>query len=144
MFDAVGTEGQPVWENQQASELLGRGAEVRLVPAPCLRLFTATHPVHEYWQAVKAELEPAPPQPRASHLAISRRNYFVERLELSSVQYALLERLVAGQSVAEAIAATCQSTAEPADWLPLLHDWFAAWAQLRFFVDVTTASPHAG
>ncbi len=129
VFDAVGTEGQPVWENRQASELLGRGAEVRLVPAPCLRLFTATHPVHEYWQAVKAELEPAPPQPRESYLAISRRNYFVERLELSSVQYALLERLVAGQSIADAIAAACH-TAEPADWLALLHDWFAASAQI--------------
>jgi len=70
-------------------------------------------------------------------VALSRRNYVVRRFALEPAQHALLEALLAGASVGQAIARAADKT-EVADG-PLasqLHGWFRGWASEGLFAAV--------
>ncbi len=111
-----------------------RGA-ARLIPAPCLRLRRFEHPVHDYWAAVKEGQHPPAPGPAATHLAIHRRAYAVERHELSPFQFALLDGLVRGVCLAEAIRLAVETPGCEVERLQNdLPSWFAEWTGLGFFV----------
>ena len=72
---------------------------------------------------------------------IHRRHYVVERHELSAGQFALLEALAAGCSLAESIGRGLRETGLATDRAaPLLHDWFAEWMRLGLFVEIASAN----
>ncbi len=137
VFDSPGIEGQAVLDLAALAEIPARRwGRLRLVPAPCLRLCRFQHPVHEFWAALKEGLQPSPPTPRATCLAIHRRDYIVERHEFAPVPFALLEHLVAGKTLAEAIAQVAESP--QVDWPALeseIQAWFAHWTSQGFFVE---------
>jgi hypothetical protein len=137
VFDAPGSETlPPVNVEHLLAATAGDVANVRLATVPCLRLCAFAHPVHEYWLEVKREEPPLVPAPRQTLLAINRRDYLVEREELSGAQFALLEALMTGRGLGEAIAlAATLPGVDPRKLARGLGEWFARWARLGYFVD---------
>lgn len=141
VFDGPGSEGGEILESSHLAAIpVDAWGRLRLLPAPCLRLVQFDHPVHRFWQNWKDSGLAAPPAPCRTYLAINRRAYSVERHELSLLQFALLGRLLEGETLSESIAATALQT----DAIePRLEDsiraWFARWVGERFFVGVEHA-----
>jgi hypothetical protein len=145
VFDGQGTERGGTLQAADLAQIPPAAwNEMRLVAAPCLRVQRFDHPVHEYWTAWKDERQPAVCQPRATHLAIHRRDYVVEHSELSAGESALLAEIIGGASLAQAIAGALASREAGTDLLESrLGEAFARWAGDGFFVgvDSTTDDP---
>jgi hypothetical protein len=136
VFDGLGSEGRAVLNFEKLSEISAeKWGELRLQVAPCLRLHRFDHPVHAYWSAFKNGQRPDPPALKTTCLAISRRNFVVERQELTHIEFELLSRIARGETVAEALAGT---TALPGvDWKALergVPAWFGQWTVAGFFL----------
>ena len=135
VFDGPGVEGEPLLDAGRLRNIPSeRWPDVRLVPVCCLRLLTLDFPVHRYIAAVRKHKEPAIPKASPTRLAVTRRRYVVRRYELSPLQYMLLEALVAGQSVGEAVARTAAAAGPDLEQLAEhLREWFTNWAAEGFF-----------
>jgi hypothetical protein len=141
VFDGPGVEFQPLLTAEVLQAFPAeRFAESRLVPVPCLRLLAFRYPVNAYYTAARAaeEGEEVPlPDPAPEWVALGRREFVVRRYPLDPLQYALLEKILAGATVGEAIAAA----AEAADASGLdddalaagLQKWFRLWVAEGFF-----------
>src|SRR5262249_57687903 len=77
--------------------------EGRLVPVPCLGVLALRYPVHLYYTAVRRKKKAEFPDPAETLLAVTRRRYVIRRYELSRPQFALLEAVLRGCSVGDAI-----------------------------------------
>jgi hypothetical protein len=136
VFDGPGSELAPVLDFEKLREIPPeKWGELRLTIAPCLRLHPFEHPVHAYWSAFKDHQEPGPPDSRTTWLAISRRDFVVERDELTELEFALLGRLAQGETVAGAIASAAQDGR--ASWELLEREipaWFARWTAAGYFL----------
>jgi hypothetical protein len=138
VFDGPGIEGGAVLD---ADALAGvppeRWPAARLVPVPCLRLLALRCPVDEYFRAVRAGEEPAPVLSGEVFLAVTRRDYVVRHSRLEKPEYHLLESLVAGRRVGEAIAEVAgEPGIDPEGLAGALHRWFHDWAARGFFLRV--------
>jgi hypothetical protein len=138
VFDSPGTEDRPLFDARQLTRISAADwPTLRLVAAPCLRLRTLAHPIHAYWNALKGGGRPSPPVARETFLAINRRDYAIERHELTGGQFALLASLCQGDALAEAIAAAVRATGGDGGTLEReLREWFAQWTRLGFFVEL--------
>lgn len=133
VYDGPGTEQTGSLDPARLAAL-GPDAwqQIRLLPAPCLRLLAFDHDVSGYWGDRKDERAPVIPVAERHWLAICRREFVVERLELDEPQYVLLEALARGESLPAAIAAA--SGISPVEVLEAnLGSWFAAWMAGGFF-----------
>jgi hypothetical protein len=138
VFDGPGDENEP---GLDVAALTAIGpdhlGDVVLVPAASLRLLTLRAPVHEYISAVRRHAEPLPPPAQPTWLAIWRRDYSVRREAITQCQSALLEAIVAGRPLGEAIAAAASIAADDPDALANdLNTWFSHWAAAGFFREV--------
>ncbi len=114
-----------------------RRSEMRLVPAPCLRLMQFSYPVHQYATAVRNGLKPEAPVPEPTWLVITRRDYVVRRLPVACAAYSILERLAAGASLGEAIeAAVLASAATSLPTADQLWSWFRDWILSGYFTRI--------
>jgi hypothetical protein len=140
VFDGPGVEGQRLLEVERVLQVPpARWPEARLVPVPCLRLLALRHPVHRYFRAVRKKRKPPIPRPVETFLAVTRRRYVVRRYQLSRLQYVLLDELVAGQSVGEAIEKTAEAAGSELDELAdHLREWFRNWTAEGFFQAIET------
>jgi hypothetical protein len=138
VFDGPGVEGKPLL----TAELLQtfppeRFAEARLVPVPCLRLLAFRFPVNAYFTAsrhVEEGEELEIPDPAPEFLALSRRDWIVRRFPLTPAQHALLEKILAGAPVGEAIAAAADVSGLDDEALGAeLQSWFRIWVAEGFF-----------
>ncbi|MEX0679626.1 MAG: DNA-binding domain-containing protein [Pirellulales bacterium] len=138
VYDGPGTERGGTLDPTEVAEIPPTAwNRLRLVVAPCLRLHRFGHPVHEYWAARKDGTEPAPCGPRATWLAVNRRDFVVERRELAGAEFTLLAEIAGGATLAQAIAAAiAPSTPEDGPVEPRLGAWFARWAGDGYFVGV--------
>ncbi len=136
LYDGPGAEGETIASSRDVPA--GAGAErppvVTVAPVPCLRLLRSHYPVGDYVLAVRRGDEPPLPHPRATHLALVRRDYEVELLPLGARAYAVLEALVAGVDSARAAAAVQASTGE-------VWAWIAAWADRGLFRRIFVLEP---
>ncbi|HWB08904.1 MAG TPA: DNA-binding domain-containing protein [Pirellulales bacterium] len=139
VFDGPGVEGQTTLG---AEQLLGMDAnrwpEVRLTPAPCLRLLSFRFPVNDYFTSLRDVDEdaepPALPGPAESWLALSRRDFVVRRHALERAQHRLLTSLAGGQTIGAAIGELASTTSVDFDRLAEeLRDWFHTWTAAGFF-----------
>lgn len=134
VFDGPGSEGEPLLTIEQIAAIPpGAWPEARLEPSPCLRLLAFRYPVNDYFTAFRRGEQPARPAPAESRLALTRRDYVVRRHPLTPPQYALLSALVAGETVAEAIAAAAELHDDVEHLATELHDWFRGWSSSGFF-----------
>jgi hypothetical protein len=131
VFDGPGMEGERLLDADRLRALSPeRLLEARLVGVPCLRLLVLRYPVHKYFTAVRRYEGPDPPGPAETHLAVTRRRYAVRHYELSRPAYQLLNALLTGESVGQAIcraveAAGSDLTRLESDLLTWFHDWAA-------------------
>lgn len=142
VFDGPGVEGRPTLSAEQLRAIgPERWPDVRLVPAPCLRLLSFRFPLNDYFTALReltAEGEPLPlPPAEATWLALFRRDFVVRRQALDRDQFELLSALAAGQSVGAAIERLATTTAIEFDRLAAsLEGWFRTWTAAGFFVAI--------
>jgi hypothetical protein len=141
VFDGPGSENCEVLDaGQLQSVSRDDWGQLRLLPAPCLRLTQFEHPVHFFWQNWKDTAATSVPAPNRSYLAINRRNYNVEHHELTHVQFVLLEQLLGGETLSDAIDLTLLQAPK---FEPRLEDalqtWFGSWGAKRFFVGLRHA-----
>ncbi len=131
VFDGPGVEGKRLLSAERLRQIPPeRWPESRLIPVPCLRLLHLSYPAHLYYTAVRRKKEAAFPEAAETFLAITRRRYVIRRFELSQGQHVLLEALLRGESVGQAIAGVDGDEAELAS---LLTTWFRDWTAEGFF-----------
>jgi hypothetical protein len=138
VFDGPGVEGQLLLSHDDLQGVPPeRFAAARLVPVVCLRLLAFRYPVNAYYTAVRhaEEGEEIPlPEPAEELVAILRRDFVVRRYTLSRPQKALLEAVLAGAPVGEALAAAAAASDLEDDALAAsLQEWFRFWTAEGFF-----------
>ena len=135
VFDGPGSEGQRTLQPEDIAALPPeRWPEARLIPVPSLRLMTVRFPVHEYITAVRHQATATFPAAAPTYLVISRRDYVVRRASVSAEEYKLLEALVSGCSVGDAIERWMTGSSANEDELAsTLQDWFRAWGAAGYF-----------
>jgi hypothetical protein len=135
VFDGPGSEGQPTLQlGDLAAIPPDRWGEVVLDVGSGLRLESFQFPVHRYCSAVRKETEAGFPEPQPTHLAIYRHDFVVRRLEVTPLQFALLDAIVRGLPLGAAVvnALELAATTDESD-LQHLQEWFAEWTSLAFF-----------
>ena len=137
VFDGPGAENQRLLGPDQLQAIsMEHWPKARLVPVPCLRILRLDFPVHDYYRTVRDGAEAVPPVREPTWLAISRRNYVVRHLPLTSPAAAILEAILAGATVGEAI----QPAPLPDDFDRFAADvqrWFHEWTAEGFFLTFT-------
>jgi hypothetical protein len=74
------------------------------------------------------------PGPAETYLAVTRRRYVVRHFELSRPAYVLLDALLAGHTMGEAIGRAVETEGTQSDHLITnLGTWFHDWAAEGFF-----------
>ncbi len=138
VFDGPGVEFQPLLTAETLQAFPAeRFAEARLVPVPCLRLLAFRYPVNAYYTAARRQEEAPVPGPAPELVALSRRDFVVRRYPLDAAQHALLERVLAGATVREAIAAAAaMSGLEDEALARELRAWFRFWTAEGFFQSI--------
>jgi hypothetical protein len=91
--------------------------------APCLRLLSCSHPVHDYLQALRAGDAPGMPRPRPTFLALTRVAWRLSTRELAPVQWELLRRLDGQTTVSEALRVVTTLNLQPAPSTELARVW---------------------
>ena len=138
VFDGPGVEFQPLLTPEALQSFPAeRFAEARLAPVPCLRVLSFRYPVNAYYTAARKtedEEEVPLPEPAAERVALTRRDFVVRRYPLTAPQHALLEKILAGATVGEAIVAAAEASDLEDDALATeLRAWFRFWAAEGFF-----------
>jgi hypothetical protein len=135
VFDGPGVEGRRLLRPHRLRAIPPeRWPEARLVPVLCLRLLELSYPVHDYYTAVRRHKEPEFPEPAATFLAVTRRRYVIRRHDLSRPQFVLLEALLRGQSVGEAIGLAGEVSGDDMDrFASDLQEWLREWTAEGFF-----------
>jgi hypothetical protein len=111
---------------------------VRFTPSPALRVLRFEFPINGYFQAFRAEQQPAAPDPCPSATAVYRRDQLIWRMDLTEEMASLLESLLVGQTLGESLArleagSTCNTTAETERDIAI---WFRDWVTAGFFTSV--------
>lgn len=141
VFDGPGVEGQKLLRHEDLDGLREappeRFAAARLVPVVCLRLLASRYPVNAYYTAARhaEEGDEVPiPEPAEELVAILRRDFVVRRYPLSCPQHALLEAVLAGAPVGEALAAAAAASDLDDEALAAsFQAWFRFWTAEGFF-----------
>lgn len=136
IYDGPGVEGRSLSGSQDVRAL----DDERLLasaprPAPCLRLFAFTHPVHDYMLAARRGESPEPPEPAETFVAATRTDYRVKLYELSAPQYALLRTLDGRHSIGQALGAATHASGLSPD-VEAARGWLCEWAGRGFFETV--------
>ncbi len=135
VFDGPGCEGERLLDAEQLWAVpAARQPAVVLDSVPSLRLLASRYPLRDYYAALRDGRDVAPPAPRESFLALTRRNYVVQLHELTHGQYVLLAALGEGVCLGQAVertAAVVDSWSEA--FAPRLAEWFREWAEAGFF-----------
>lgn len=139
VFDGPGVEGLPPF---QFAALAGLGPErwneVRLQPAPCLRLLNFRFPLNDFFSSARGTPdgeELVAPEPLESQMALTRREFVVRRHALSAPEHRLLSALVGGSTLGAALAddaADSPDQTEP-ELAADVQGWFARWSREQFF-----------
>jgi hypothetical protein len=140
VFDGPGPERQSTL-SAEALRILSaeEWPDCCLLPVDGLRLLSFDYPVHEIYQALRRGEQPPPPAERPIHLVVWRRDYIVRHDELSPVQFVLLEALVEGQCIGEAIQRAAEMSEEWPALAGNLRQWFEQWTRQGLFRGVTEA-----
>jgi len=129
VYDGPGTEGWgPASSEPMRSWSWHRLRQERLLPAPCLRLFTFRFPVAAYLMAVRRQKTPRIPARATSWVALERQNYRVRLHGLSRTEWKFLCALERGLTVGEALAAVEEVLESAAGVAPLeARLWLGRW-----------------
>jgi hypothetical protein len=134
VFDGPGAENQRLLGPDQLQAIsMEHWPKARLVPVPCLRIVRLDFPVHDYYRTVRDGAEAVPPVREPTRLAISRRNYVVRHMPLTEPGAAILEAIVAGATVGEALK-RANVTADIDQFAEAVRRGFYEWTVEGFFL----------
>lgn len=133
IFDGPGPELQPPFV--LPADATG---DLRLSFVPGFELHAFAFPISTYYTTWKANQQPQWPQRQRQLMALFRRDYIVRRLELEPLQHAVLQRLLNGDPIADAIAGAVESNGQlPAgDHAAAIRQWFTTWTAAGIFAGV--------
>ena len=135
VFDGPGAEGKPLLDGASLQTIsTERWSAARLECVPCLRLLILRYPLNDYFTAIRRGGRPPLPGPQGSYMAVTRRNYRVLRYPLELSQFELLQAMLEGATVAQAIErAAAVSALGDADLAVQIREWFRFWTAEGFF-----------
>lgn len=141
VFDGPGVEGVPLLSEEKLRSVPPeRWSAARLVPVVCLKLLQFRYPVNGYYTAVRRAgegVEVPLPEPGEQFLALSRKEFVVQRYELSGPQLTLLGALVDGATIGTAIERVAASAnLDTRSLAESLHSWFRDWTAAGLFTAV--------
>jgi hypothetical protein len=137
VFDGPGIEKSPLLTAESLQSIAPEDwPAARLIPAPCLRVVEHCFPLDPYYTALRRAESPAVPDPAPSWMAITRRDYVVRRHVLSQPQAILLQALLQGQTIGEAIEAAAGHVQNLDEFAGQLRGWFENWSRAAFFIRV--------
>jgi hypothetical protein len=140
VFDEV--ETPPLSAEAVAAVPPERWAEVRLRPIAALRLLALRYPVSAYVDSMDRKAHRhASPRRKDAWLAVFRRDYRVQRLELSRPAYDLLSDLAAGRLLGEAVTAAARRRGSGAARETELYRWFRQWMASGMFMGLEGLEP---
>jgi hypothetical protein len=126
VFDAP--ETAPLSEAEIAAVPAEAWERARLTPITPFRLLAFDSPVNAYVQSVRDENHDHPKARRKqTWVAVSRRNYGVYRLELGRPAHDLLQDLVGGMRLGEAVLLALRRGGARAPREAQLFGWFREW-----------------
>jgi hypothetical protein len=128
VFDGPGEEGEPPLDVAQLEQrTASESGDVQLRTSRSLRLLTLQFPVHRSYAGLRRGEGVIPGEPCKTLLAIHRRNYVVQRRELSPEQFTLLSGMQSGLTLDESLAGMLdQHGTKWIDPNPLTF-WFQSW-----------------
>ena len=137
VFDGPGLEGEPPFAVETLQALGAEGlASARLIPSPSLRLLTFRFPLNDLYTAARQAGEQDEldfPAPGVEHLALCRRDFVVRRHPVSRSEYALLDAVLAGATLGEALEKAAEAAPSGGDLAHEIERSFAAWTAAGFF-----------
>ncbi len=136
VFDGPGIENQPPLDPIELQAIPhDHWAEIRLIPAPCLRLMQFRFPVGRYYRALRDGDKSTPPAAAPTYLVVTRRDFVCRHYQLAREEFDLLSALVTGETLERAMASLMASgDARDIEGLTnRVHDWFRRWGRERFF-----------
>lgn len=110
-------------------------AGLRLFPSPTFRFETFSYPVNAYFQAVMDGQDPPVPEPRWAATAIYRRGWRIWRMGFTPAMAAVLQALLTGAPLGEALARLEDEALEGEDDTADtdVMKWFSEWVESGFF-----------
>lgn len=115
-------------------------ARARFIRSDALRLFRFTYPVNAVFIANRIdEVVPEVPPPSPNAVAVYRQDMQLWRMDITPAMLGVLEPLVAGKSLGEALAAVEAEATDPellAQTGANLMVWFREWVQAGFFTRI--------
>jgi hypothetical protein len=129
VFDGPGQEDWPPLDLSSQRDLSPDALlALRFIAAPDVRLLSFRFPINDFYTAAKRGESLPWPAPQATFLAITRRDYIVRRIPLEKGEFQVLQGLLAGRTLADALALATEPLS-PGD----VQRWFADWGRLRLF-----------
>jgi hypothetical protein len=108
-----------------------RWGQVRFTPAPSLRVLGFAYPVNRFLQAYREDRAPGVTRRSPSVTAVWRRGFVVWRMDQDLATLPLLNALIAGEPLGEALA-PLDGVVDPAT----VMRWFTAWVSHGFFAEI--------
>ncbi len=112
-------------------------ADARLEDAGTVQVLRFQHPVNAFFQKVRVSGEPAEiPGPAPSATAVYRRGLVVWRMDLTPAMTRVLEALLAGRSIGDALGTMGVNESEPGELAEAERSvmvWFKEWIVCGFF-----------
>ncbi len=142
IFDGPGSEGTQLLVPEMLQSFPeGHFADARLSPVVSLQLLVFRYPVNSYFTAVRqaGENHNVPlPEPMTERIAILRRAYIVRRYPLTEPQFIILQKILAGAIISDAISAAAEIINLDDDSMAdTLQSWFHDWSQAGFFASIS-------
>jgi hypothetical protein len=110
-----------------------------LVPAASVRVLRFAHPADAYYQGFRDDGRPAAPAPAPSCTLVHRRGWVVWRTALSPAMARLLEAIVGGAPLGEALVTSLSGDDEGTQ--ASVTQWFQEWVANGVFTAVEPSGP---
>jgi hypothetical protein len=116
-------------------------ATARLIPAASVRILRLGHDANAYYQAFRDDARPSAPGPTSSATLVHRKGWVVWRSDLTPAMARLLEAIVAGAPLGEALDTSISDEDEDEGTQAHVTHWFRDWVGGGVFTAVELPEP---
>jgi hypothetical protein len=143
LVEAIHAETPPPFDPKQLEGLPAETwGDVRFIASPAVRLLRFEFPMNAYYQAHRTGKNPEVPGRARSATAVYRRGLTVWRMDLTPAMTRVLDALLSGAPLGEALARIGVDETDPlalAEAERSVMVWFREWVSAGFFVDIVSS-----